>query len=155
MFRHCLALCCLLTMLAPLRTVHAEDLFVGPHVGFNLDEGSLHLGADLVIQVTRLSPSVTLGVWPSFAHVIVHDGHDVELVGVDFPFVFELADTIVSPFIAPGLGLAFYGDTSVKVNVIGGAFFELDSPVRPFIALAIRLVDGTFVDLLGGVLFEL
>lgn len=144
-----------LLLLSASPTAQAEAPSVGPHIGLNLDEGSLHLGADLVMPLTRLTPTVTLGVWPSFAHVIVHDGHDVELLGVDFPFVFELPDSIVSPFFAPGLGLAFYGDTSVKVNLIGGAFFELNSPVRPFAAVAIRLVDGTFVDLLGGVLFEL
>lgn len=150
-----LPVCCLLCALTLTQAARADDIAVGPHVGLNLDEGSLHLGADLLAPLTRLSPNVTLGVWPSFAHVIVHDGHDVELLGVDFPFVFKLAQGAVSPFIAPGLGLAFYGATSVKVNIIGGAFFELDSPIRPFAAVAIRLVDGTFVDLLGGVLFEL
>ena len=74
-----------------------------------------------------------------------------ELLGCDFPFIFHIDNSIVEPFLAPGLGLAFYGDTSLKLNLIGGTFFETNSTVRPFVALAIRLIDGTYVDLLGGV----
>ena len=133
----------------------AQSVAVGPHGGVNLDEGSLHLGADVVIHLADLSPSVKLAIWPSYAHVFIDGGHDVELFGVDFPFVFPLEGSVVTPFAGPGLGLAFYGDTSLKVNLLGGVFFETGSSVRPFAELAVRLVDGTFVDLLGGVLFEL
>lgn len=133
----------------------AEPLAIGPHVGINLDHGNLHLGGDLLVPITELSPSVRLGIWPSYAHVFIEDGHDVELLGCDFPFIFEIDGSIVEPFLAPGLGLAFYGDTSLKLNLIGGTFFETNSSVRPFVALALRFIDGTFVDLLGGVLFEL
>ncbi len=133
-------------------TAHA--VAIGPHGGVNLDVGSLHLGADLVLELADVSPSVKLAIWPSYAHVFIDDGHDVELFGVDFPFVFPL-DSAVTPFVGPGLGLAFYGDTSLKVNIIGGLFFETGSAVRPFTELAVRLVNGTFVDLLAGVLFEL
>jgi hypothetical protein len=132
---------------------HAQSL--GLHGGVNLDRGSLHVGGDLLFRVATLSPSVRLDVWPSYGHVFVPHGHDVELLGVDFPFEFAIKDAVVTPFAAPGLGLAFYGDTSLKLNLIGGLFFETHSPVRPFVELAIRLVNGTFVDLLGGVLFEL
>lgn len=133
----------------------AESLAIGPHLGINLDHGNLHIGGDLLIPIVQLSPSVRLGIWPSFAHVFIEDGHDVELLGCDFPFIFHIDNSIVEPFLAPGLGLAFYGDTSLKLNLIGGTFFETHSTVRPFVALAIRLIDGTYVDLLGGVLFEL
>lgn len=132
----------------------AHALGIGPHGGVNLDVGSLHLGADLVLELADVSPSVKLAIWPSYAHVFIEDGHDVELFGVDFPFVFPL-DSVVTPFVGPGLGLAFYGDTTLKVNIIGGLFFETGSAVRPFTELAVRLVNGTFVDLLAGVLFEI
>jgi hypothetical protein len=132
----------------------AHAVAIGPHAGVNLDVGSLHLGADLVLELADVSPNVKLAIWPSYAHVFIDDGHDVELFGVDFPFVFPL-DSAVTPFVGPGLGLAFYGDTSLKVNLIGGLFFETGSAVRPFTELAVRLVNGTFVDLLAGVLFEL
>jgi hypothetical protein len=133
----------------------ADSLAIGPHVGINLDHGNVHVGGDLLIPITELSANVQLGVWPSYAHVFIEDGHDVELLGCDFPFIFHIDNSIVEPFLAPGLGLAFYGDTSLKLNLIGGTFFETNSSVRPFVALAIRMIDGTFVDLLGGVLFEL
>jgi hypothetical protein len=133
----------------------ADSLAIGPHLGINLDHGNLHVGGDLLIPITELSASVELGVWPSYAHVFIEDGHDVELLGCDFPFIFHIDNSIATPFLAPGLGLAFYGDTSLKLNLIGGSFFETNSSVRPFVALAIRMIDGTFVDLLGGVLFEL
>jgi hypothetical protein len=133
----------------------ADSLAIGPHLGINLDHGNLHIGGDLLIPITELSANVELGVWPSYAHVFIEDGHDVELLGCDLPFIFHIESSIVEPFLAPGLGLAFYGDTSLKLNLIGGTFFETNSSVRPFVALAIRMIDGTFVDLLGGVLFEL
>jgi len=148
--------CLVLAALAIASAARAEtNVAIGPHLGINLDHGNLHLGGDLLIEVAQLSPSVTLGIWPSYAHVFIEDGHDVELLGCDFPFIFEIDGSIVEPFLAPGLGLAFYGDTSLKLNLIGGTFFETHSSVRPFVAIAIRLIDGTFVDLLGGVLFEL
>ena len=128
---------------------------IGPHAGINLDVGSPHLGGDVIVTLSQLSETVSVGVWPSYAHVFIDDGHDVELFGVDFPFMFQLEGGIVTPFAAPGFGLAFYGDTSLKVNLIGGLFLEAGGGVRPFGELAIRLVNGTYVDLLFGVVFEL
>jgi hypothetical protein len=133
----------------------AQSVALGPHLGVNLDAGSPHVGADVVVPLAHLSPSVRLDIWPSYAHVFIARGHDVELLGVDVPFEFAIANSIVTPYVAPGLGLAFYGNTSLKVNLIGGVFFETRSPVRPFTEIAVRLVNGTFVDLLAGVLFEL
>lgn len=144
--------CCLLA--APC-IARAQGVAVGPHGGVNLDVGSLHLGADVVIDVAEVSPSVRLAVWPSYAHVFIDDGHDVELFGVDFPFVFPIERSVVTPFVGPGVGFAYYGDSTLKVNIIGGLFFATGSGVRPFTELAVRLVNGTFVDLLAGVLFEL
>jgi hypothetical protein len=138
-----------------LPAVGRAQVSIGPHAGLNLDAGSVHLGADVIVEISQLSETVTLGVWPSYAHVFIDGGHDVELFGVDFPFMFEIDDSIVTPFAAPGLGLAFYGDTSLKVNLIGGLFLEAGGGVRPFTELAIRLVNGTYVDLLFGVVFEL
>ena len=147
-----LALCsCLL--LAPA-SAHAQ-VSIGPHAGLNLDVGSVHVGGDVIVQLSQLSETVSVGVWPSYAHVFIDGGHDVELFGVDFPFMFQLQDSIIVPFAAPGLGLAVYGDTSLKVNLIGGVFIEAGGGVRPFADLALRLVDGTYVDLLFGVVFEL
>lgn len=144
----------LFTALAPAARGSAQ-VAVGLHGGINLDHGNLHLGADVVVMLAELSPSVSLGIWPSYAHVFIDDTDDVELFGVDFPFTFEL-DAPVTPYVAPGLGLGFQGgDSFLKLNVIGGVFFEAGGGVRPFVELALRFIDGTYVDLLAGIVFEL
>jgi hypothetical protein len=152
-FASSIVVACALLSLSPAAASAQVDL--GAHAGINLDEGNPHLGVDVVIEVAQLSPNVTLGVWPSYAHVFIENGHDVELLGCDFPFEFKIDDSIITPFAAPGLGLAFYGDESLKLNLIGGMFLEAGGGVRPFADLAIRLINGTFVDLLFGVVFEL
>jgi hypothetical protein len=125
---------------------------VGPHLGVNLDHGNVHLGLSVHVPIVNLSERVRLGLWPSYAHVFIHEGHDVELLGVDVPFEFRLERSLVTPFVAPGLGLAFYGETTLKLNAIGGAFFDVGHHLRPFTALALRFVRGTYVDLLAGLM---
>jgi hypothetical protein len=137
-------------------SAHALDgISLGGHLGINLDRADFHVGFDLVIPVVDLSPVVQWAVWPSIAHVFVRDGHDVELFGVDGPFVFKLQNVPITPFVGPGFGLAVYDDVSLKFNVIGGLFVETHSPVRPFGTMALRFVDGTFVDALFGIVVEL
>jgi hypothetical protein len=138
-----------------LSSPRAHALAVGGHVGLNLDRGDVHLGADVLVPLTELSPSLQLALWPSFAHVFSFKHHDVELFGLDMPFVFRVGSAPILPFVGPGLGLAIYGDVSVKFNVIGGAFFDTGGPIRPFGEMAVRFVNGTFVDLLFGVVVEL
>jgi hypothetical protein len=133
----------------------AEAQAVGGHLGINLDHGNVHLGLDGVFSLVDISPRVSMGIWPSYAHVFISDAHDVELLGCDLPFSFHLARGIVTPFVAPGFGLAFFGETSVKVNAIGGVFFDTKTRIEPFAALALRFVNGTYADLLGGVLVKL
>jgi hypothetical protein len=132
----------------------AQAFAVGGHVGLNLDHGDVHVGADLLFPLTELSPAVQLALWPSFAHVF-KEGHDVELLGADLPFLFRIDGVPIIPFVGPGLGLAIYEDVSLKLNVITGVFVETRSPVRPFGELALRFINGVFVDLLFGVVIEL
>lgn len=138
-----------------LQSGSAHALAVGGHVGLNLDRGDVHLGADVVFPLTQLTPNVQLALWPSFAHVFAFKHHDVELLGLDMPFVFRVGSAPILPFVGPGVGLAFYEDVSMKLNVIGGAFLDTRGPVRPFGELALRFINGTFVDLLFGVVVEL
>jgi hypothetical protein len=140
----------------PVNAAHAYTFEAGGHGGVNLDlHGDLHLGVDLLFPLAQLSPSVQLSLWPSFAHVFIHDAHDVELLGCDFPFQFRLGESIVSPFVGPGLGLAIFGKTPIKLNVIGGIFVDAGRGVRPFAELALRFIEDTYVDLLFGVVFEI
>jgi hypothetical protein len=143
-----------LSISAWLTSNTAQAFAVGGHVGLNLDHGDVHVGADLLFPLTELSPAVQLGLWPSFAHVF-REGHDVELLGADLPFLFRIDGAPLIPFVGPGLGLAIYEDVSLKLNVITGAFLETNSPVRPFGELALRFINGVFVDLLFGVVIEL
>jgi hypothetical protein len=150
-----LALALLFALFATPSSSSAQ-VAIGLHGGINLDHANLHLGADVLVMLAELSPNVALGIWPSYAHVFIDDTDDVELFGVDFPFLFDLDDAAVTPYFAPGLGLAFQNDDSfLKVNLIGGVFFDVSDSVRPFVELAVRLVNGTYVDLLAGLLFEL
>jgi hypothetical protein len=132
-----------------------DGISLGGHVGINLDRADFHIGFDIVIPVVDLSPMVQWAVWPSIAHVFVRHGHDVELFGVDGPFVFNLRSVPITPFVGPGFGLAVYDQVSLKFNVVGGLFVETHSPVRPFAEMALRFIDGTFVDALFGVVVEL
>jgi len=137
-----------------LNSSPAHAIAIGGHAGFNLDYGDPHLGADLLLPLTELSPAVQLAVWPSFAHVF-RDGRDVELLGADLPFFFRIDSAPIVPFVGPGLGLAIHEKVDLKLNVISGAFLETQSAVRPFGELALRFVNGVFVDLLFGVVVEL
>lgn len=126
----------------------------GGHVGVGLDSGSIHLGGDLLFPITEVSPSVKLSIWPSAAFIIA-DGPEGVLLGCDFPFGFAIADSIVQPFLGPGLGMFIAGEHAhLKLNVIGGLFIDTGT-VRPFAELALRFIHGTSVDLLAGVVVEL
>lgn len=130
------------------------DVSLGGHLGVNLDHGNVHLGVDALIPIKQITPRAQLALWPNFAHVFIHDYHDVELLGFDVPFIFNHISDVVSPFVAPGLGLSIGDESTVKVNAIGGVFFQLGR-VRPFTAVAVRFVRGTYVDWLAGVLVDL
>ena len=143
-----LAACCWL----PCAQAHAWA--AGGHLGLNLDDGNIHLGGDMLFPIVDVAPSVKLSVWPSLAYVFVHDARDVILFGGDLPFEFRIAQTIVTPFVGPGLGLAVHRNVDLKLNIVGGIFIDPSSSVRLFTELALRFVRGTYVDLLFGVLFE-
>lgn len=131
----------------------AESFELGGHLGVGLDAGSIHIGGDALFPMARLSPGVKLSLWPSAAFVI-NDGPDGVLLSLDFPFEFEIANSIVSPFVGPGLGVGIFNDAVVKLNVVGGLFIDTGT-VRPFAELALRFIDGTFVDLLAGIMVKL
>lgn len=144
------ALLCLGILLpTPARAVEA-----GGHLGVGLDSGNIHLGGDLLFPLVELSPAVKLSIWPNAAFIIA-DGPEGVLLNCDFPFEFAIADSIVQPFLGPGLGVAIFdGHARLKLNVFGGVFIDTGT-VRPFAELAVRFIHGTPVDLLAGVLVEL
>jgi hypothetical protein len=146
--------CLALLLWAAATPSHASAFELGGHLGVGLDHGSIHLGGDGYFPIADVSPSVRLAIWPSAAFVI-NDGPDGVLICADFPFEFEIANSIVSPFVGPGFGVGIFNDdATVKLNIVGGVFIDTGT-VRPFAELALRFIDGTFVDLLVGVLVEL
>ena len=148
------ALLCLASLVCAALPSPARAWEAGAHLGVGLDSGSVHLGGDLQFPIVRLSPAVQLSIWPSAAFIIT-EGPEGVLLGCDFPFEFNVADSIVQPFVGPGLGVSIFDEhAQVKLNVIGGLFIDAGA-VRPFAELALRFIDGTYVDLLAGVLFEL
>jgi hypothetical protein len=148
------ALPCLAALVCAALPAPALAWQAGGHVGVGLDTGSLHLGGDLLFPLVRASSSVQLSIWPSVAFIIT-DGPEGVLLGGDFPFEFLIADSIVRPFVGPGVGVSIFDEhAQVKLNVVGGLFIDAGA-VRPFAELALRFIQGTYVDLLAGVLFEL
>lgn len=105
------------------------------------------------MPLAQLSPNVRLSVWPSAA-LVLNDGADGALFGADLPFEFEIANSIIKPFVGPGLAVGVFGEAFLKLNVVGGLFIDAGS-VRPFAEFALRFIDGTYVDLLLGAVFEL
>lgn len=148
------ALLCLSAIVCMSLPTPARAFEAGGHVGVGLDSGDVHLGGDLLFPLVQVSEAVKLSIWPSAAFIIA-DGPEGILLGCDFPFEFNIADSIVQPFLGPGLGVGIFdGHARVRLNVLGGIFIDTGS-VRPFAELALRFIHGTHVDLLAGVLVEL
>jgi hypothetical protein len=152
------ALCSVFAALAG--PAHAQDsgrprFGAGGHFGVGLDDGSPMLGADFLVDVLDISPRVTMSVWPSYSHVFFEDAPDVNLLDVNLPFQIHMRTPVVRPFAAPGLGLAFAGGgTTLKLNLTGGCIFRVTEHIEPFTALTVRMIQGTYVDLLVGMLFR-
>jgi hypothetical protein len=124
----------------------------GGHFGIGLDDGTPMLGGDFLVDVLDLSDHARMGLWPRYTHVFIEDGLDPNLLELNVPFQFIMRRPVVRPYAAPGLGLAFGGGTSLKLNLIGGCFFHVNDRFEPFTQLLVRLINGTYVDLQVGLL---
>lgn len=131
------------------------DVALGGHFGVNLDEGHPMLGADVRVDLVDISSRVRLDLWGAYTHVFIEEWRDVNMLEVDLPFLFRVNTDVVTPYAAPGLGLSFSGDTSLKLNLIGGCLFHVGSRFEPFAQIAVRLINGTYVDLIGGLLVRI
>ena len=131
----------------------AEIPAAGAHFGINLDRGHPQLGADVFVPLLDLSDAVSLAIWPAYTHVFLHEQRDVELIEGNLVVSFATRLPTIRPYAGGGLGLSFHHDTSLKLNMLGGARFAVHPRVVPFVQLAIRTINGTFVDAAAGVLF--
>jgi hypothetical protein len=127
----------------------------GGHFGIGLDDGTPMLGADFLVDVLNLSERATMSLWPRYTHVFIEDAIDPNLLELHVPFQFHMPRPVVRPYAAPGLGLAFGGGTSLKLNLVGGCFFRVNDRFEPFTQLVVRLINGTYVDLQVGMLVRL
>ena len=125
----------------------------GGHFGVGLDDGSPMLGADFMVDVLHLSSRVTMAVWPAYSHVFFEDALDVNILDVNIPFQIHMRRPVARPFAGPGMGIAFSGgDSTLKLNLNGGCFFHVSDRFEPFTSLTVRMIQGTYVDLLVGLL---
>jgi len=139
--------------LAAAPVAHAERATIGPHLGVNFDVDDLLIGAEARIDVATLGRNVIVQLNPSFSYYFV-DNYDLLNISFNVPFEFVIENSVLRPFVAPGLGL-FTGDhTDLKLNMLGGMLFRLDA-IDPFVQLRVAFIDGSTVDLMGGVLFRL
>jgi hypothetical protein len=134
---------------------------LGPHVGINLDWDAALLGLEARVDMVGAGPA-TLQLNPTFSYYFDDDDDDdaVFNFSLNFPFEFKVRDSVLRPFIAPGLGLMIFtrdnfdDDTDLKLNLIGGLLFDL-SPVELFVQLKVAIGDSTEAEIVGGLLFQL
>jgi hypothetical protein len=145
-----------LLWVAPAATAHAERNTLGPHFGWNFDADDPLIGIEGRFDVANLGSSAILQLNPSFSYYFTHS-HTFNL-SFNVPFEFLISGSVVRPFAAPGLAIFHWsggGDTTdVKLNLIGGVLFHLES-VEPFVEIRLAVGDGDTADLIGGVLFRL
>jgi hypothetical protein len=132
------------------------EVALGGHFGLNLDAWHPMIGADVRVDVIDISDRVRLDLWGAYSHVFIrHHEYDVDLIEFDAPFLFRVNTDVVTPYAAPGFGLSFSNGTTLKLNLIGGCLFHVSERLEPFAQLAIRMINGTYVDLIGGLLVRL
>lgn len=148
------ATCALALLLLFTPTAHAERATIGPHVGYNFDGEVLLLGAESRIDLTQAGRSVIVQLDPSLSYYFFED-FSLFNFSLNVPFEFIVGDSVLRPFVAPGLAL-FFGDPDeeLRLNLIGGLLFKLDA-VEPFVQLRAAVIDGDVVDLMGGLLIRL
>jgi hypothetical protein len=138
----------------------AERNTLGPHLGINFDYDDPFIGIEGRIDLTKLSRNLILQLNPSFSLYFLDGDAGLFNISVNVPFEFQVNET-VRPFFAPGLGIWHWewddgdrDDTEVMLNLIVGMLFVLP-PVEPFFQFRIAVGDGSFAELMFGILFRL
>jgi hypothetical protein len=147
-----------LLLLLPVSSAHAERNTLGPHLGFNFDMDDLFLGVEGRFDVANIDQSVIVQLNPSFS---LYFTHNVNLFNFAFnvPFEFQIHDSVLRPFAAPGIGIYTAtgrgSGTDVKLNLIGGLLFHLQAPLEPYVQLRLAVGGGATAELMAGLLFRL
>ena len=136
---------------------HAERNTLGPHFGINFDSDDPFLGIEGRFDLGTAGRSVIIQLNPSFSFYFVEDANLFDF-SLNVPFEFQISDSVLRPMVAPGIAIRHWSnggsDTDLKLNVLGGLVFVL-APVEPFVQLRIGIGDGSYVELMGGILFRL
>jgi hypothetical protein len=155
----CLAAAGLLALPLPAQ---AKRSTLGPHVGINLDWDTALLGLEGRFDLVTVGRSAMLQLNPTFSYYFDDDDNTLAIFNfsLNLPFEFQIGDSVLRPFFAPGFGLLFFSrdnvddDTDLKLNLLGGLLFYLD-PVDLFVQCKVAIGDSTEAEIVGGLLFHL
>jgi len=146
------------SVLASPASAQKHDGAVGPHLGVNFDGDDVLLGAHARFDVLEVTPEVELQIYPNLSYYFVRNGSLFNL-SCDVPFEFEIRNSVLRPYAAPGLAFFFWtgrgnDNLDLGLDLIGGLLFALDS-VEPWLEIRIIVSGGTSAELRGGVQFVL
>ena len=153
------ALPLLLLLMLPL-SASAQNA-IGPHVGYNLDNEELFIGATAHINI----PALPVIINPAVDYYLGTEGFTFLQFDANALLTFGVANVLFSPYAGGGLALKYFsydddlGDlidesgTDVGLNLLAGTFFNL-AALRPFAEARITVGDGTTVGVKGGVMFN-
>jgi len=160
-------------LLISVSTVEAQDLDIelAPRIGYDLgDLDEFFIGAEGRFYIEDFPVVLSPGFDYYFASS-GFEGTSLDIFGIDLNAIyeFELEDNTITPYAGAGIGIIrvsssgnFEGfsvstsSTETGINLLGGAIFNIDAPVRPFAQAKTNLGSNfTLFSLMGGVLIEL
>jgi hypothetical protein len=162
-----------LLLLAGFQTNAQAQILLGAHGGIHFDGTEVIIGPsarfDLPFEIngTPIVGNPSIDFYP-FAGGDADgiDGVDVSFLGVNFDLLYPVnLDVSANPYVGAGLGFfrssvdlggfGDFSDTSLLINLKGGATFGQPGSLQPFVELILSIGDGSGIIAKGGVLFSL
>ena len=136
---------------------------LGPHLGFNIDNDELFLGANARIDLQAAPITLNPGFdWYPF---IGSPNVDRSLFVLNFDALYKLTAPSIKPYVGGGLfwsrasrnvgGTGSVSDTDIGINLKGGIVFNPLGKLVPFGEAAIAISGGSALLLKGGFLFAM
>ena len=162
-----------LLLLIGLQTSAEAQIKLGAHGGIHFDGTEIIIGPSAQFELpfeiagTPVIGNPSIDFYPfvgSEADGI--DGVDVSFLGVNFDLLYPVnLDISANPYVGAGLGFfrssvdlggfGDFSDTSLLINLKGGATFGEPGSLQPFGELVLSIGDGSGILVRGGVLFSL
>lgn len=156
--------------LIPATAQAQTTVSIGPKAGFGLgDIEEPYIGADV-----RIDFDAPVRINPKFDYYFAPENFTYWSAGANALFDFPVDDSPIAPFVGGGLqifnsSIEFVGpgggsvstsNTDLGLSGVGGAEFNLDSGIRPFVQGELGIIfsegdSGTLFGISGGVLFDL